>query len=264
MKIGICGICGRMGIAILDLLIKRGHELAAAFDMPSNKNIGRDAGELLGGQKLGVAISPVSSEYVKNCDCIIDFSAPAATMSLLPLALAGGTALVIGTTGVTGEQAAEIKKAAETIPIVFASNTALGVNVLFKLTEMAARAADESFDVEIVEVHHGMKKDAPSGTAKQLAEIVRGNMKGMSDAAIVTGRDGIIGERPSKEIGVMALRGGDVVGEHTVYFITEGERVELTIRSTKRETYAKGALVAAEFLRGRDAGLFSMFDVLGL
>lgn len=265
MKIGICGICGRMGIAVLENILQRQHELAAAFEMPSSSGIGRDSGELLhDNKKLNIAVSVMDEEAVKKCDCVIDFSSPAASMSLLAAAVAGKTALVIGTTGFTDEQRAEIEKASKKIPIVFAPNTALGVNLLFKLTEMASRAVDESFDVEIVEAHHRLKKDAPSGTAKQLAEIVRGSMKGMKDAAIVTGRNGIIGERPSKEIGLMALRGGDVVGEHTVYFLTEGERIELTIRSTKRENNAKGAALAAEFLYGKESGLFSMFDVLGL
>ena len=262
MKIGVCGICGRMGVAILDTLLKRKHELGAAFDGPSCS--GRDAGELLHGEKLNIQVMPAHIDYVKKCDCIIDFSAPEASMSLLQMALAEKKSLVIGTTGFTDEQKALIEKASHDIPIVFSPNMAVGVNLLFKLTELASKAVDETFDVEIVESHHRLKKDAPSGTANKLADIVRANMKGMSDATIVTGRDGIIGERSSKEIGVLALRGGDVVGEHTVYFLAEGERVELTIRSTKRETYAKGAVLAAEFLQGKKSGYFSMFDVLGL
>jgi 4-hydroxy-tetrahydrodipicolinate reductase len=185
-------------------------------------------------------------------------------MELLAAAVRHRTPIVIGTTGFSDEQKAEIEKAALAIPLVFSPNMAVGVNMLFKLTETAAAALGDDFDVEILEIHHSLKKDAPSGTAKRLADIVKEHMNGMAGARVVTGRNGITGEREGAEIGVMALRGGDAVGEHTVYFIGEGERIELTIRSTKRDTYAKGAVLAAEFLNGRQAGFYSMYDVLGL
>jgi 4-hydroxy-tetrahydrodipicolinate reductase len=141
---------------------------------------------------------------------------------------------------------------------------AVGVNVLFKLTEMASRVLGPEFDVEVLESHHRFKKDAPSGTAKELVKIIKDNMRGMRDAAEVNGREGITGERTNKEIGIMAIRGGDIVGEHTVYFIGKGERIELTIRSTSRENLATGAVLAGEFLPGKAAGLYTMYDVLGL
>ncbi len=264
MKIGICGICGRMGIAILEVALERGHELTAAFDSPDSPCNGKDVNNLIHGNPLGIEVAPINTAQVSASDCIIDFSTPAATMKLIDEAVAHGVPLVIGTTGFADDQREKIEKAAEKIPVVFAPNMAVGVNMLFKLTEVAARALGPDFDVEIVEAHHRFKVDAPSGTAKKLVDIIRDNMDGMADAKEVTGRSGMTGERTSREIGVMALRGGDIVGEHTVYFAGQGERVELTIRSTSRETYARGAVIAAEFTAGKENKVYSMFDVLGL
>jgi len=264
MKIGICGICGRMGIAILELALERGHELTAAFDSASSPCIGRDVNTLVHGNPFGITIKPINAGDAGTADCILDFSSPEATMQLIPCLVEHGKGLIVGTTGFSSEQVEKIKKASEKIPVVFSPNMAVGVNVLFKLTEMAAGALNEFYDVEILESHHRLKKDAPSGTAKHLAEIVKNNMAGMEDAQIITGRDGLVGERTNKEIAVMALRGGDIVGEHTVYFIGQGERIELTIRSSNRETLSRGAVLAAEFLKGKGAGLYSMYDVLGL
>ncbi len=252
-----------MGTAVTGILYNRGHETCASFDTPASKAFGRDAGESLG-RHTGVTVSPMNYEAAAACDCIIDFSAPAATMEILKIALKAGKPIVTGTTGLSPEQKAEIEKASSFIPVLFSPNMAVGVNMLFKLVETAAAAMPADFDVEIMETHHRLKKDAPSGTAKRLAELVKVNMPGMENAAVVTGRDGIIGERPEKEIGLMALRGGDVVGDHTVYFIGQGERIELTCRSTNRDTLAYGAVLAAEFLKDRPAGSYSMYDVLGL
>jgi 4-hydroxy-tetrahydrodipicolinate reductase len=264
MKIGICGVCGRMGVAILRILLEKGHEISAAFDHAGRPEIGRDAGTLVQGKDLGVAVTVINEESLKKCDCLIDFSSPAATMELLPLAVKNGKALVVGTTGFTDEQKSAIERAGHDTPVVFAPNMAVGVNVLFKLTEMASRVLGPEFDVEVLESHHRFKKDAPSGTAKELVKIIKDNMRGMRDAAEVNGREGITGERTNKEIGIMAIRGGDIVGEHTVYFIGKGERIELTIRSTSRENLATGAVLAGEFLPGKAAGLYTMYDVLGL
>ncbi|MCL2026019.1 MAG: 4-hydroxy-tetrahydrodipicolinate reductase [Leptospirales bacterium] len=264
MKIGINGICGRMGRSILAILLKKEHELSAAFDSPSSDWLGKDAGTLVSQKELGVRVSALDDMALKKCDCIIDFSSPMSTMEILAAAETQKLPLVIGTTGFSDEQRAKIEKAASLIPLVFSPNMAVGVNLLFKLTELAAAVLKGGFDAEVLEIHHRLKKDAPSGTAKRLAEIIKNNMQGMNDAHILTGRGGLESERSDSEIGVMALRGGDVVGEHTVYFIGEGERLELTIRSTRRDTYAEGAVLAAEFLVGKNAGLYSMYDVIGL
>lgn len=252
MKAGICGALGRMGTAITGVLASRGHEVVAAFD-----SLKPSAGNVLQTSEINLAA-------IEKCTVLLDFSAPAATAELLPLAIKAAKPIVIGTTGFTQEQKEQIESAAKNIPVLFSPNMAVGVNILFKLTQIAAAAMDGSFDVEIMEIHHRHKKDAPSGTAKRLAQIVKENMSGMEDAKIISSRDGIIGERSQKEIGVMALRGGDTVGDHTVYFISEGERIELSIRSTDRNTLAKGAVLAAEYLEDKKPGLYSMFDVLRL
>jgi 4-hydroxy-tetrahydrodipicolinate reductase len=264
MKVGICGICGRMGVSILNLALERGHTLAAAFDHEKAAQFGGDAGVLAGGKDLGVAITSISAGAAARCDVIIDFSSPAATMRMLGTALEVKKPLVIGTTGLTGEESGRIRAAGAEIPVLFSPNMSMGVNLLFRLTEIAAGALNTDYDVEIFEAHHRLKKDAPSGTAKRLLEIVRSSMKGLSGAAEVAGRSGLTGERTRNEIGIHAMRGGDIVGEHTVYFTAIGERIELTHRATSREILSKGAVAAFEFLSGRPAGLYSMYDVLGL
>lgn len=264
MKLGICGICGRMGIAILEVALERGHELTAAFDAAGSPCMGKDVNTLIHGNPLGVIVEEINEKQVAESDCIIDFSTPRATMQLIDAAVKAKTPLVIGTTGFTEDERKKIEAAGKKIPVVFAPNMAVGVNMLFKLTEVASKTLGPDFDVEILEAHHRFKKDAPSGTAKKLVEIIKENKEGMADAREVTGRDGITGERTDKEIGVFGLRGGDIIGEHTVYFAAPGERVELTIRSSSRETYARGAVLAAEFCEKKPAELYSMFDVLGL
>ncbi|HOT46936.1 MAG TPA: 4-hydroxy-tetrahydrodipicolinate reductase [Spirochaetota bacterium] len=264
MKIGICGICGRMGVSVLKIMLERRHVLAAAFDHEGAPRFGDDAGRLVGGEGLNVTITAINRDDVRKADGIIDFSAPAASMRLIEEALSAGKPLVIGTTGLSDDQKKEIEKASRRIPVLFSPNMSVGVNLLFKLTETAARALNTDYDVEIFEAHHRFKKDAPSGTARRLLEIVRENMGGLEDAKEVPGRDGIVGERTKNEIGILAMRGGDIVGEHTVFFTTFGERIELTHRATSREILSSGAVTAMEFLAGKPAGLYTMYDVLGL
>jgi 4-hydroxy-tetrahydrodipicolinate reductase len=263
MKIGVCGICGRMGVAVLQTLLDRGHALAAAFDHDGARGFGSDAGELIHEGPMNITVAAINAADVGVSDGIIDFSSPAASMRLLETARAAGKPLVIGTTGFSADEKSGIERAARGIPILFSPNMSLGVNLLFKLTEVASRALSVDYDVEIFEAHHRFKKDAPSGTAKQLLEIVKNGMRDLKGAKEVTGREGITGERTKNEIGILAMRGGDIVGEHTVYFTTIGERIELTHRATSRETLAKGAVTAMEYLSGKPAGLYTMYDVLG-
>lgn len=264
MKTGICGIGGRMGEAVLRISMERGHTLAAGFDWTGSKFFGLDAGAVLHSDDLGVKIGSIDDEGVKNCSVIIDFSSPAATMELVKNAIRHKTALVIGTTGLSEEIRSQIESAAREIPVVFSPNMSVGVNILFKLTEIASKALDSSFDVEIFEAHHRFKKDAPSGTANKLLEVVKKNFNGLENAKEVYGREGITGERSKNEIGMMVMRGGDIVGEHTVFFTAMGERIELTHRATNRDVLARGAVVAAEFVASKGPGLYNMFDVLGL
>lgn len=264
LKIGICGISGRMGLSILHVLLERGHSLAAAFDAPNAPCAGKPVSTLMQGPGLDLPVVVINEKDLRNVDGLLDFSTPAATMSLVPLARGAGKPLVIGTTGFTPEQRAEIEKAAADIPLMLSPNMSLGVNLLFKLTEIAARTLAEGFDVEVFEAHHRLKKDAPSGTAKRLLEIIRNASAELAEAPEVYDRSRVTAQRTDREIGVMAMRGGDIVGEHTVYFNGIGERIELTHRATNREILARGAVQAIEFMASKKAGSYSMFDVLGL
>ena len=264
MKAGICGVSGRMGIAVMGVLMERGHSVAAAFDAPSAPATGKDAGTRFGGGDTGVNVSAINEEDLSRAEGVIDFSAPAATMRLLPLAVALGRPLVVGTTGFSQEQRRRFEEAAGSIPLLVSPNMSVGVNLLFRLTEIAARVLGEGYDVEVFEAHHRFKKDAPSGTAKRLIEVVKGSSGHLAAAGEAYDRSGIVGERTSREIGVQVLRGGDIVGEHTVYFVGMGERVELTHRAQSRDNLARGAVLALEYIAGRKPGLYSMFDVLGI
>ena len=264
MKIGICGICGRMGAQILYTVIERGHVLAGAFDSPGAANFGKSACSLVQKDDISVNITSLDRNVLKDCDGCIDFSTPAATLKLVELSVALKKPLVIGTTGFSESQSQCIREASRDIPVLMSPNMSVGVNLLFKLTEIASAALSDVYDVEIFEAHHKYKKDAPSGTAQRLVEIVRTNKKGLESAAEITGRQGISDGRNSDEIGVFAIRAGDIVGEHTVFFAGSGERIELTHRAANRNTFSTGAVLALEFLAGQGPGLYTMFDVLGL
>lgn len=264
MKLGICGICGRMGASVFTALRERGHVLAAGFDQEGAPQFGRDAGTVIHADPVKVIIGAIDGKSVSACDALIDFSTPAATQKLLEAAVASGKPIVIGTTGFSDDGKKKIEEASRSIPILFSPNMSLGVNLLFKLTEIAAAALTKDYDVEIFEAHHRFKKDAPSGTAKRLLEIVKSSMKGLSGAKEIFGREGMVGERTDNEVAVLAMRGGDIVGEHTVFFTGIGDRIELTHRASSRDVLAKGAVAAAEFLSGKPAGMYSMYDVLGL
>jgi 4-hydroxy-tetrahydrodipicolinate reductase len=195
---------------------------------------------------------------------IIDFTDPDATLRHVEVAAEYGKAMVIGTTGMNSAQQEELEKASRKIPIVFAPNTSVGVNLLFKVLADVAATLGDAYDVEIVEIHHRYKKDAPSGTARKMGEVVASALGRDPDEAIVSGRSGMVGERTEKEIGIFSLRGGDVVGEHTVTFAGLGERIEFTHRAHSRDTFARGAVRAAMWISGRVPGLYDMTDVLGL
>ncbi len=264
MNIGICGISGRMGGAILRISIEKGHRLTGAFDAPGSKYLSQNAMGIINDGQADCIISEADESSIAKTDGVIDFTVPAATISLLPRAIAARTPLVIGTTGIDAAGIEAIREASNHIPVLFSPNMSLGVNLLFKLTELASSALiSTDYDVEIFEAHHRFKKDAPSGTAKRLLEVVMENMKGLSDAKTVHGRDGISGERTSNEIGMHAMRGGNIIGEHTVFFSGIEERIELTHRAASRDVFARGAVTAAEFLKGKAPGLYSMYDVLG-
>ena len=265
MKIAVSGAAGRMGKRILALSSDRpDFEITGALEAPSHPAQGKDAGEIAGIGNIGVPISSDRQEILKRCDIIIDFSAPAVSVENVKAAAESGKAIVVGTTGFSEDQRKELEETGPKTRCLIAPNMSLGVNLLFSLAEMTARSLGPDYDVEIVETHHKMKKDAPSGTADKLAHVIAQALSRDLSTSAVYGRHGIIGERKPQEIGVMALRGGDIVGEHTVMFITEGERIELTHRLHSRDALAKGALQAASWLISRPNGLYDMPDVLGL
>jgi len=256
MKVAIAGAGGRMGQALTEaVLADRGLQLAAALDAAGSPALGRAAGPLKVGADLGALAA---------ADVLIDFTRPEGTLAHLDACLKQGKAMVIGTTGFSEAQKARIAAGAKRIPIVLSPNFAIGVNVVFQLAQTAARALGDAYDVEIVEAHHRHKVDAPSGTALKLGELVAGALGRKLGEVATHGREGETGERPAKAIGFHAIRGGDIVGEHTVIFAGAGERVEVAVRSQSRLTYAAGALRAATWLKGRGPGLYDMFDVLGL
>lgn len=259
--IAIHGAGGRMGQRLIALANDDTDlQIVAAIDAPGSPAIGRDAGELAGTGKIGVAIGSELPLATKP-DCVIDFSAPEGTMAILPICVGRQIPLVVATTGHSAAQKAEIEAAAHQTAILFSPSMSLAVNLLFKLTQVAAVALKgKGFDAEIVERHHRFKKDSPSGTAMHFAEIIQGVQGGH----FVHGREGLVGERKPEEIGVHAVRGGDNVGEHTIIFTTLGETLELVHKGHSRDSYARGALQAAKFLANRPAGRYTMNDVLGL
>ena len=265
VKIAVTGAAGRMGGRIISIIAgTEAVELAGALEHEGHAAIGKDAGELAGVGALGVNISSDTESVLKAVDLVIDFTFPEVTLSLLKVVASQGKAAVIGSTGFTESERSELEQISAGIPVVFAPNMSMGVNVLFKLVSEAARALGDDFDIEMVETHHRMKKDAPSGTAMKLAELAAEAVgRNIADVGVYE-RHGMIGARTKDEIGVQTLRGGDVVGDHTVYFYGMGERVELTHRATSRDTFASGSVKAALWLKGREPGLYDMQDVLGL
>jgi 4-hydroxy-tetrahydrodipicolinate reductase len=265
MKICIVGAGGRMGqMLVRQIAAHSACTLGAATERTGSNLLGRDAGELAGVGKLDIAITDNAEAAIAACNAVIDFTAPAASVRHAEFAAKSGAAVVLGTTGLDAEQDAVIAAAARRVPIVKSGNMSLGVNLLTALVRQVAAALDESYDIEIVEMHHKHKVDAPSGTALMLGEAAAAGRKvHLSDKA-ARGRDGHTGARRPGDIGFAALRGGDVVGEHTVIFAGPGERLELTHKAATREIFANGALRAALWARSQAPGLYSMHDVLGL
>lgn len=259
------GAGGRMGRAVLQAI--RGADgvvIAGGTEQPGSALVGQDVGVVAGGEPIGVPLTDEPAAVVASSDVIVDFTAPRATVAFAALAADAGVVHIIGTTGCTAEDDARIAAAAQRTAIVKSGNFSLGVNVLALVTQRVAAALDEDFDIEIVEMHHRMKVDAPSGTALMLGEAAaRGRRVALDDRSLRT-RDGHTGARRRGDIGFQALRGGDVVGEHTVIFAAAGERIEITHRATDRGLFARGAVAAARWAVGKPAGLYTMADVLGL
>ena len=261
----VAGAAGRMGSRIVACLQGDADlRVAAALEAAGHAAVGSDAGETAGIGRLGVPISSDARAVITRDRLLIEFSVPEATLAHLELVAANGARAVIGTTGFTPAQREHITELGRRAAIMLAPNMSVAVNVAYQALALIAKALGDDYDVEITEIHHRFKKDAPSGTALAMAEVVASSLGRDLAKSAVYGRQGLTGERTPKEIGVMSLRSGDVVGEHTVSFGTLGERLELTHRAHSRDTFARGALRAARWIAGRSPGLYSMQDVLGL
>lgn len=264
IRVAIAGASGRMGKALLDAVAAAPDlTLAGALDRPGSACLGRDAGELIGAH-LGLAVSDDIDAVLAGADVLIDFTRPEATLSHLARCRQYRLGLVIGTTGFDTAGKAAIEAAAREIPLVFAPNMSVGVNLALKLLDIAARVLDDGFDIEIVEAHHRHKVDAPSGTALRMGEVLAAATGRDLATCAVYGREGVTGARDARSIGFATLRGGDIVGDHTVMFAGVGERLEITHKASSRMTFARGALRAARYIAGGQPGLFDMQDVLGL
>jgi len=261
----IAGAAGRMGRRI-GFMVNEHKDLTVAggFELPDNPLVGSDLGELGGYGSTGVTVAPSLESIISQGDVIIDFTFHESTMKIARIAAQHKTAMVIGTTGLSQANLDELAELSKNFPCVQAPNMAVGVNVLFKVAGKVAEVLGDAYDIEIVEAHHRMKKDAPSGTALKLGEMVAAGVNRNLDEVGVYSRHGIIGERTDQEIGIQTIRGGDIVGEHTVYYCGPGERLEITHRAHNRDNFAKGAAIAAAWVTDKANGMYTMFDVLGL
>jgi len=264
IKIAVAGSSGRMGRSLLEAVIAAPDlGLHAALELAGNAAVGRDAGELVGAA-CGVRVRDDPEAAIAGAQVLIDFTRPAGALAHLAACRNARVAMVVGTTGFAPAERAQFSAAASEIPIVLAPNMSVGTNLVFKLIATAAQVLRDGYDIEIIEAHHRHKVDAPSGTALRMGEIVAAATGRSLDACAVYGREGVTGERDAKTIGFSAIRGGDIVGDHTVLFAGTGERVEVSVKAGSRATYAQGALRAARWLQGKSSGLYDMQDVLGL
>jgi 4-hydroxy-tetrahydrodipicolinate reductase len=264
LKVCVAGASGRMGHMLIDAVMASDDlVLTGALDIAGSSAIGTDAGAY-GGHLTGVQITSDLREALGASEVLIDFTRPEGTLAHLTVCRALGVKAVIGTTGFSDAQKAVVAEAAKDIAIMMAPNMSVGVNVTLKLLELAARAMSTGYDIEIIEAHHRHKVDAPSGTALKMGEVIAQSLgRDLKDCAVY-GREGVTGERDPSSIGFATIRGGDIVGDHTVLFAGTGERIEISHKSSSRTTYAQGSLRAARFLADQPRGLFDMFDVLGL
>ncbi len=264
LPIAIAGASGRMGRMLIEAVLQSGDcRLAGALDVAASPALGQDAAAFLG-RSSAVAITSDVRQGLSGARVLIDFTRPEGTLAHLAVCRELGVAAVVGTTGLSPTQKAEVAAHAVHIPVVMAPNMSVGVNVVFKLLDVAARALAQGYDIEIIEAHHRHKVDAPSGTALRMGEVVAAALGRDLAQCAVYAREGVTGERDPSTIGFAAIRGGDIVGDHTVLFAGTGERIEITHRSASRANYAQGSLRAARFIAGQKNGLFDMHDVLGL
>ncbi len=265
IKLTVCGAAGRMGSRIIALSKENEKlKLVGAIESKANSKLGLDAGVVAGMGEMNVNITDNLEKVIRDTDVVVDFTSPEATLEHLEIVEKNKKSIVIGTTGFSNEQITKIQKVAQKIPIVLSPNMSIGVNLLFKILKDVAKVLGDDYDIEIIEAHHRMKKDAPSGTAIKMAKVIAEAVGRNFDEVAVYARKGIIGERTKKEIGIQTVRAGDIVGEHTVLFGGLGERIEIIHKASSRDTFARGALKAAVWLHGKSAGFYDMGDVLGI
>lgn len=264
-RVAVTGAAGRMGRTLVQAVAAADNlTLGAAFEHPDSPALGADAGETAGAGRAEVPITADPAAALDHFDVVIDFTAPAATLALAAACRPAGKAMVVGTTGFTDDELAELRAAASDLPLFMAPNMSVGVNLVFRLIEIAARALGDSVDVEVIEAHHRHKVDAPSGTAVRMGEILADALDRDLEKDAIYGRQGITGARERRTIGFSTLRGGDIVGEHTVLYAGEGERIEITHRASSRMNFAQGALRAAAYVAGQPPGLYDMQALLDL
>lgn len=264
-RIAVAGVAGRMGKNLVQAIVADPlAELGAATERPDGSLVGTDAGELAGVGALGVQVSGDLAAVLDDFDVLIDFTTPDNTLANLATCGAAGKAMVVGTTGLSDSDKQKLQDAGAGQALVWAPNMSIGVNVCYRLLELAAEVLGEDSDIEIVEAHHRFKKDAPSGTALRMGEVVAEALGRNLDECAVYGREGLSGTRDRTTIGFETIRGGDIVGDHTVMFCAEGERVEITHKASSRQTFARGALRAAHWVAGQEPGVYDMRDVLNL
>lgn len=261
----VAGAAGRMGGRITQMIQEsEGTKLWGAFEKPDHPAIGQDVGDIAGLGKTGIVLKGDISEVMNDADVLIDFTTPESTLQHIRFIAKTGQAMVIGTTGITGEHEKELNQLAQGIRCVKSPNMSVGVNVLFKVVENVSRILGQDYDMEVIEAHHRLKKDAPSGTAMHLARILADSTGRNLETDAIYERRGFIGVRRDEEIGIQSIRAGDIVGEHTVMFAGPGERIEITHRAHSRDNFARGALLAATWVVNQPNGLYDMQDVLGL
>ena len=263
IKVVLCGGCGRMASKVAQLIYQDDKlKLTGIVESPTHPDIGKDWGATTGQGKTGIMVVDNLESIIQDADQIVEFTNPKVSLQHLEIAAKYKKTMIIGTTGFSGEEIEKMKSLSQNIPFLFSPNMSLGVNLLFKLAAETAIALSDDYDIEIVEAHHRFKKDAPSGTAKKLAQEIA-KAKGLNlDKAAIYGREGIIGERKRGEIGIHSIRSGDITGEHTVMFTALGERLELTHKAHSRDTFAYGTIQAIKFMEGKPAGFYEMKDVL--
>ncbi|MFH1036409.1 MAG: 4-hydroxy-tetrahydrodipicolinate reductase [Pseudomonadota bacterium] len=265
VRIAVAGVAGRMGGRIVHAIMARQDAtLAGGFEAPGHPALGRKISEVTGQAEAPGQVQEGAAGVLAQADVLVDFTAPAASLKHLELCAKAGKAAVIGTTGLDPQQKAALAGLAQKVPVVFAPNMSVGMNLMFRLVGDMARVLGPDYALELVEAHHDQKKDSPSGTAVRLLEELAAARGWDLEQVATHGRQGLVGARPQEEIGVSVIRGGDIVGDHTVYFIGQGERLELTHRAHSRETFTQGAMRAALWVAGQKTGLYDMQDVLGL